>query len=74
MTINRTILFGIALIVLGIVAFAQTSRDVANLGPIQVSVERSRTDSLVPLFGALVLAGGIVLVAAEAMKSWKKAK
>ncbi|HEX9445723.1 MAG TPA: DUF3185 domain-containing protein [Candidatus Binatia bacterium] len=72
MKINRTILFGIALIVLGIVAFAHAAgENVADPGPTQVSAEKPKTESLVPIFGALVLAGGIVVVAAEARKLMK---
>lgn len=75
MKLNRTLLFGVALIVLGIVAFVHAAgEDAADPGgPAQVSAaENAKPDSLAALFGALVLAGGIVVVAAEAKKLWMK--
>jgi uncharacterized membrane protein len=68
MRINPITLVGIALIVLGIVAFAYqgisyTSREkVIDIGPLQASVDTKKTISLPPIFGGLVLVGGIVLV------------
>jgi uncharacterized membrane protein len=76
MRIKPTVLLGIALIVLGIVAFAYqgitytTRENVVDLGPIQASVETKKTIALPPLLGGLVLAGGIVLVMAGTKKSW----
>jgi len=76
MRIKPTVLLGIALIVLGIVAFAYqgitytTRENVIDLGPIQASVETKKTVPLPPILGALVLAGGIVLVMAGTKKSW----
>lgn len=61
-------LIGIALIVLGVVAFAYqgityTSREkVIDLGPIQASADTKKTIPLSPLLGGLSLAGGVVLV------------
>lgn len=75
MGVKPTILFGIALIVLGIVAFAYqgitytTREKVIDLGPIQASVDTKKTISLPPILGGLVLAGGIVLVIAGTKKS-----
>ncbi len=74
-SINPTVLMGIALIVLGIVAFAYqgitytTRENVVDLGPIQASVETKKTIPLPPILGGLVLAGGIVLVVAGNKKS-----
>jgi uncharacterized membrane protein len=74
-SINPTVLMGIALIVLGIVAFAYqgitytTRENVVDLGPIQASVETKKTIPLPPILGGLVLAGGIVLVMAGTRKS-----
>jgi len=68
-------LVGIALIVLGIVAFAYqgityTSREkIIDIGPIQATADTQKTIPLSPLFGGLVLAGGIVLVIVRARKS-----
>jgi len=76
MRINPTVLLGIALIVLGIVAFAYqgitytTRENVIDLGPIQASVDTKKTIPLPPILGGLVLASGIVLVMAGAKKSW----
>jgi uncharacterized membrane protein len=75
MRINQIMLLGIALIVLGIVAFAYqgityTSREkVIDLGPLQASVDTKKTIPLSPLLGGLALAGGIVLVVAGTKKS-----
>jgi uncharacterized membrane protein len=75
MRINQIMLVGIALIVLGIVAFAYqgitytTREKVIDLGPIQASVDTKKTIPLSPLLGGLALAGGIVLVVAGTKKS-----
>jgi uncharacterized membrane protein len=75
MRINQIMLLGIALIVLGIVAFAYqgityTSREkVIDLGPLQASVDTKKTIPLSPLLGGLALAGGIVLVMVGAKKA-----
>ena len=68
MGIKPITLVGIALILLGIVAFAYqgisyTSREkVIDIGPLQASVDTKKTIPLPPILGGLVLAGGIVLV------------
>ncbi len=75
MRINPIMLVGVALIVLGIVAFAYqgitytTREKVIDLGPLQASVDTKKTIPLSPLFGGLALAGGIVLVVVGAKKS-----
>jgi hypothetical protein len=75
MGVKPTVLLGIALIVLGIVAFAYqgitytTREKVIDLGPIQASVDTKKTISLPPILGGLALAGGIVLVIAGTKKS-----
>lgn len=76
MGVKPTVLFGIVLIILGIVVFAYqgftytTRENVVNLGPIQANVETQKTIALPPILGACVLAGGIVLVVAGTKKSW----
>ena len=71
---NSTIL-GIALIILGVVAFAYqgitytTQEKVIDLGPLKATVEKKETIPLPPLLGGLALAGGIVLLIVGAMKS-----
>ena len=68
-------LIGIILIVVGIVAFAYqgisyTSREkVVDLGPVQVTSERTRTIPLPPIAGALALVGGILLLVMGNKKS-----
>ena len=75
MRINPITLVGIALIVLGIVAFAYqgityTSREkVIDIGPFQATAETEKTIPLSPLLGGLALVGGIVLVVVGAKKS-----
>ena len=75
MRINPITLVGIALIILGIVAFAYqgityTSREkIIDIGPIQATADTQKTIPLPPLLGGLVLAGGIVLVIVGAKKS-----
>jgi len=75
MGIKTITLVGIALILLGIVAFAYqgisyTSREkIIDVGPLQASVDTKKTIPLSPLLGGLVLVGGIVLVVVGNKKS-----
>ena len=75
MRINPITLIGIALILLGIVAFAYqgityTSREkVIDIGPIHATADTQKTIPLSPLLGGLALVGGIVLVVVGAKKS-----
>ena len=75
MGIKSITLVGIALIILGIVAFAYqgisyTSREkVIEVGPLQASVDTKKTIPLSPLLGGLVFVGGIVLVVVGTKKS-----
>ena len=75
MRITPITLVGIALIVLGIVAFAYqgityTSREkVIDIGPLQASVDTKKTFPLPPILGGLLLIGGIGLVVVGAKKS-----
>ena len=68
-------LLGVALILLGIVAFAYqgityTSREkIIDIGPIQATADTQKTIPLSPLLGGLVLVGGIALVVVGAKKS-----
>lgn len=61
-------MIGIILIVIGIIAFAYqgitytTREKVVDLGPIQVSADKTRTLPLPPIVGAIALVGGIVLL------------
>ena len=75
MRFNPITLVGIALIVLGIVAFAYqgityTSREkIIDIGPIQATADTQKTIPLSPLLGGLAFVGGIVLVVVGAKKS-----
>ena len=75
MRINPITLVGIALILLGIVAFAYqgisyTSREkVIDIGPLHATADTQKTIPLSPLLGGLVLVGGIVLVVVGAKKT-----
>jgi len=61
-------LIGIILIVVGIIALAYqgitytTREKVVDLGPIQVSADKTRTFPLPPIVGGIALVGGIVLL------------
>ncbi len=61
-------LFAIILIALGVVAFVYqgitytTDEKVVDIGPLQVTAEKTKTLPLPPIVGALALAGGIVLL------------
>jgi uncharacterized membrane protein YidH (DUF202 family) len=68
-------LLGIILIVIGIVAFAYqgitytTREKVIDLGPVQMTAERTKTLPLPPIVGAIALIGGIVLLVAGSNKN-----
>jgi hypothetical protein len=61
-------MLGIALIMLGVVAFAYqgitytTREKVIDLGPLQATVDTKQTIPVTPLVGGLALAGGLVLL------------
>ena len=65
---NTNTLIGIILIVVGVIAFgyqgiSYTSREkVIDMGPIQVSADKTRTLPLPPIVGGIALVGGIVLL------------
>ncbi|MGD1075648.1 MAG: DUF3185 domain-containing protein [Thermodesulfovibrionales bacterium] len=67
-------LIGIILIAIGIVAFAYqgvtytTREKVVDLGPVQVTAEKTKTVPLPPIVGAVALVGGIVLLVIERKK------
>lgn len=66
---NSRMIVAIILIALGVVAFAYqgityTTREKAvDLGPLQVTTEKTKTIPLPPIVGAVALVGGIVLLA-----------
>jgi hypothetical protein len=63
-----TTILAIIFIAIGIMAFAYqgitytTRENVVDLGPLQVTAEKTRTIPLPPLVGAIALVGGIVLL------------
>ncbi|MBD1400596.1 DUF3185 domain-containing protein [Pelovirga terrestris] len=69
------VLLGIILIVIAVVAFAYqgisyTSREkVIDLGPLQMSADRTRTIPLPPIVGGVALVGGIILLVVGNKKS-----
>ena len=71
----NTKLLGIALIILGVVAFAYqgitytTHEKVLDIGPLKASVEKEKTIPLPPIVGAVALVGGIVLLLVGTRKS-----
>lgn len=62
------IIIAVILIVVGIAALAyqgityMTREKVVDIGPIEVTAEKTNTIPLPPIVGALALAGGIVLL------------
>ena len=72
---NTTKLLAIALIAIGIIAFAYqgityTSRDnVVDLGPLHVTAERSHTLPFPPIVGAVALMGGLALLFMNGQKA-----
>jgi hypothetical protein len=75
MRISPITLVGVALIVLGIVAFAYrgipyTSREkVIDIGPVQASVDTRKTIPMSPLLIGLALVSGAALIAVGSKKS-----
>lgn len=69
------VLLGIILIVIAVLAFAYqgisyTSREkVIDLGPLQMSADRTRTLPLPPIVGGVALVGGIILLVVGNKKS-----
>ncbi len=68
-------LFGVALIILGVLALAYqgitytTREKIIDLGPVTASVDKKKSIPLPPIVGALALVGGVVLVIVGARKS-----
>jgi hypothetical protein len=66
---RTTTLLAIMLIALGVVAFGYqgitytTKEKVVDLGPLQMTAEKTKTLPLPPIVGAIALVGGIVLLA-----------
>ena len=69
------IMIGIILVVLGIVALAYqgitytTREKVVDIGPVQVTTEKTKTFALPPVLGVIALAGGVALLVMGSRKS-----
>jgi len=68
-------MIGIILIVIGVIALAYqgitytTREKVVDIGPIQMTADKTKTIPLPPIVGGIALLGGIVLVVAGGRKS-----
>ena len=68
------VIVGIVLIVIGVVALAYggfsftTSEKVAEVGPLKIEKDKTRSVALPPVLGGLALVGGMVLVVIGARK------
>ena len=68
-------ILGIALIMLGVVAFAYqgitytTREKVIDLGPLQATVDTKQTIPLPPLVGGMALIGGVALLVVGARRA-----
>lgn len=69
---NTRSLIAIALIVIGIIAFAYqgitytTSEDAIDIGPLKVTTQETHTIPIPPIVGGIALVGGILLLAVRA--------
>jgi len=67
-TMKPNAYIGIILIILAVISFAyqgityQTREKAVDLGPLQVTAERTHTIPLPPILGFIALAGGVVLL------------
>jgi len=73
--VKPNILIGLILIAVAIAAFAYqgisitTKEKVVDLGPLQMSADKTRTLPLSPIVGGVALIGGIVLLVLGGKKS-----
>jgi hypothetical protein len=72
---KTNILIAVILILIGIVAFGYhgitytTREKVVDIGPLEVTADKTRTFPLPPIVGAIALAGGILLLVVGRNKS-----
>ena len=70
-----TTMLGLALILLGVVAFAYqgitytTQNKIIDVGPLQATIDKKETIPLSPLVGGLALVGGAALLIAGTRKT-----
>jgi hypothetical protein len=75
MRLNSTMLIGLVLIVIGIIALAYqgitytTREKILDVGPLEATAERQKTIPLPPIVGGAALAGGLLMILAGAKKS-----
>jgi hypothetical protein len=75
MRMNSTVLIGVVLIVMGVIALAYqgityTSREkILDVGPLEATAEKQKTIPLPPIVGGAALAGGLLMVFAGAKKT-----
>lgn len=71
---RASMIFAILLIVLGIAAFTyegityKTREKAVDLGPLQVTTERTKHIPISPIAGVIALAGGIILLVRSSKK------
>jgi hypothetical protein len=74
MRMKAATIVGIALIILAVISFAYqgitytTHKKVVDLGPIHASTTQHKTIPLPPVFGGILLVGGVILVAVGSKK------
>jgi hypothetical protein len=72
---KTNIIIAIILIALGIAAFAYqgitytTREKIVDIGPIQMTADKTKTIPLPPIVGAIALVGGVVLLVVGSRKS-----
>lgn len=72
---KTTTLIAIILIVIGIVAFGYqgisytTSEKIVDIGPIEMTADKTRTIPLPPIVGGIALAGGLILLVTARKKN-----
>ena len=72
---NSTVLIGLVLIVIGVIALAYqgttytTREKILDVGPLEATAEKQKTIPLPPIVGGAALAGGLLMVFAGAKKT-----
>jgi hypothetical protein len=75
MRMNSTMLIGVVLIVIGVIALAYqgityTSREkILDVGPIEATAEKQKTFPLPPIVGGAALVGGLLMIFVGAKKT-----
>jgi len=68
-TIIAIVLIALGIVALGYQGITYTTREkVVDLGPIQVTADKTKTLPLPPIVGAIALVGGIVMLIAGSRK------